>query len=109
MGHLLTQNGLKIDPAKVEAVRNMPPPTNKKEFKRLLGRITYLSKFIANFSEKTSVIRTLLNDSVEFQWDEKVHGAAFDELKELLQTAPVLRYYDVSKPITIQGDDSSTS
>ena len=48
VGHLITADVLKPDPAKVEAVQCMPPPTDKDGVRRFLGFVTYLSKFIPN-------------------------------------------------------------
>ena len=51
IGHLLTSKGLKPDPSKVAAVRVMSTPTNKEDFTRFLGFVTYLAKFVTNLSE----------------------------------------------------------
>ena len=48
MGHLVTDQGLKPDKEKVDAITNMPPPTNKEGVRRLLGLIQYLASFIPN-------------------------------------------------------------
>ena len=50
-GHLLTADGLKPDPAKVAAIQDMPPPTNKNELQTILGMVNYLSRFAPNLSE----------------------------------------------------------
>ena len=49
IGHLLTPQGLIPDPAKVEAIVNMPVPTDVKSLQRALGMINYLSKFLPNY------------------------------------------------------------
>ncbi len=46
VGHLITAEGLKADPAKIEAVKSMPAPINKDGVRRFLGFVTYLSKFL---------------------------------------------------------------
>ena len=46
MGHMITRDGLKPDPAKVSAIQDMPKPTSKKELMTLLGFVGYLSKFL---------------------------------------------------------------
>ena len=73
---------------------------------RLLGMATYLAKFVPNFSEVTSRLRELQRTDTEFRWDDSIHGKAFRELKEMLTTAPVLRFYDVTKPVVVQCDAS---
>ena len=51
MGHVITKDGLKPDPDKVKAVKNMPKPTCKQEALSLLGFINYLAKFLPKLSE----------------------------------------------------------
>lgn len=60
MGHILTAEGLKPDPKKVEAVRKMQKPTNKTELQIYLGMVTYLRKFIAQLSTVTAPLQILL-------------------------------------------------
>ena len=50
-GHILSKNGLKPDPKKVEAVTNIGNPKNREELQRFLGMVTYLVKFISNYSQ----------------------------------------------------------
>ena len=57
VGHLLTQDGLRTDPAKVKAVHVMQRPEDKQGVKRFLGFVTYLSKFIPRLSEIDSPLR----------------------------------------------------
>ena len=64
VGHVLTEQGVKPDPEKVRAVKEMPPPTNVKELQTLLGFVQYLAKFIANLSEITSPLRQLLEKDI---------------------------------------------
>ena len=108
MGHELTSEGLRPDSRKMQAIKEMPPPTDKPGFMRLLGMETYLGKFVPNFLEVTSKLRELQRTDTEFRWDDSIHGKAFRELKEMFTTSPVLRFYDVIKPVVIQCDASST-
>ena len=65
-GHLLTADGLKPDPAKVAAIQDMSPPTNKNELQTILGMVNYLLRFAPNLSEVTQPLRghTTLKGSV---------------------------------------------
>ena len=107
MGHELTKEGLRPDRRKIKAINDMPPPTDRPALMRLLGMATYLAKFVPNFSEVTAKLRELLAKDAEYVWDDTIHGAALRKLKDILMTSPVLRYYDVSKPLVIQCDASS--
>ena len=60
IGHTLTADGLKPDPEKIEAVKQMPAPKSKKQLRRFLGMVNYLAKFIPDLAQKTSIIRDLL-------------------------------------------------
>ena len=65
-GHLLTSEGLKPDPSKVSAIKDMQPPCNKAELETVLGMINYLAKFSPNLSEVTTPMRQLLCSKNEF-------------------------------------------
>ena len=107
VGHLITAHGLKPDPAKVEAIRCMTPPTDKDGVRRFLGFVTYLSKFIPNLSEEDAPLRQLLKGDVEFLW-QPAQQRAFDRLRELCTRPPVLRFFDPAKPVEIFCDASSS-
>ena len=94
-------------PKKVKAIREMPPPTDKKGIERLLGTINYLAKFITNMSTVTHRIRELLKSDVTFCW-KKSQEEAFDKINSILSAEPVLTYYDVAKPVTISCDASQS-
>ena len=105
MGTEVSKDGKLPDVKKVEAIERMPKPENKKDLKRLLGMLNYVAKFIPNESTLTAPLRSLLKEDVDFQWQPE-QDQAFDKLKELLSSRPVLRYYDVEKPVTVQCDAS---
>ena len=107
MGHLLTSQGLMPDPEKIEAILQMPEPEDVSALKRFLGMVTYLAKFMPHLSEKTEPLRRLEDKNVEFQWLDQ-HSIAMNTIKKFLTEAPILRYYDVSKPVTVQCDASQS-
>ena len=69
VGHLVTNNGLKPDPNKVKAMREMPEPKSKEDIRRFLGCIHYLAKFIPNLSEIDQPLRQVMKKEVSFHWD----------------------------------------
>ena len=105
IGHLLTSEGLKPDPSKVAAVRAMPTPKNKDDVKRFLEFVTYLAKFIPNLSELDVPLRELLKTNALFDW-QPAQEEAFLKLKKQCCSQPVLKYFDVNKPVEIQCDAS---
>lgn len=107
VGHVISKDGLKPDPAKVAAVVNMPTPNSKTEVKRFLGFVTYLGKFIPDLSTHSSPLREILKEDISFDW-QKPQEDAFRKLKELCTSCPVLALYDTNKATHIQCDASST-
>ena len=100
MGHVISKDGLKPDPDKVNAVENMPKSTCKKETLSLLGFINYLAKFLPRLSEVAQPLRNLTLTNAQFMWSEQ-HDKAFDEVKKLVANHPVLKYYDINDKVTI--------
>lgn len=105
MGHVISKDGLKPDPDKVNAVENMPKPKCKKETLSLLGFINYLAKFLPRLSEVAQPLRNLTLTNAQFMWSEQ-HDKAFDEVKKLVANHPVLKYYNINDEVTIQCDAS---
>ncbi len=107
MGHLLTNKGLKADPAKLEAVSKMPIPKDKQEVLRFLGMMNYLSKFIPQLSELCAPLRQLTQKENSFTWVSSVHTPCFERMKSVLMEAPVLKYFDPKEgQIVLQCDAS---
>lgn len=106
-GHILSADGLKPDPGKITAIRDMEHPRDRKELETVLEIINYLGKFSPNLSEITHPMRQLLHNTSEFIWDEP-QASAFQKVKEILTRipGPVLAYYDPKKPVTLQVDAS---
>ena len=105
VGHLLTSEGLKIDPQKVKAVQEMPAPQSKEDAKCLLGFVQFLSRYLPSLSTVDAPLRELEKEDMLFHW-EPPQQESFEKIKKLVSEAPVLQYYDVSKPAKIQCDAS---
>ena len=105
VSNVFTSKGLQVDKEKVQAILDIPTPTNTTEIQRFLGMTNYMSRFISHHSDNTKELRTLTNNNVPFIWDAN-HEKEFNELKEYLCSAPTLAYYDVQKPITLTCDFS---
>lgn len=107
LGHLFDQNGMTLDPSRIEAIQKLKSPTNKKELQRLLGFLNYVRSFISNFSELTAPIRNLLKKDTDWQWTDN-HTMALNIIKDRLTKSPVLSSFDPNKSITIQTDSSQS-
>ena len=106
LGHIITAEGVKPNPAKTEAVKNFKQPKNVTEVQSFLGLAGYYRKFIKNFSHIAKPLTELTKKGNTFCWVEK-HTKAFEQLKQLLCKAPVLRYPDYAKEFTLTTDASN--
>ena len=107
MGQLFTSEGLKPDPMKVEAIASMPRPDDKRAVQRLLGCVNYLSRFMPQLSKVSEPLRKLTEKNVMFTWDSS-QEEAFQAIKSMISSAPLLKYYDVASETTIQCDASES-
>lgn len=105
LGDKLTANGVLPDKTKVQAILNMPAPTDKKGVLRAMGMVNFLGKFIPNLSSKTKCLRELLHHNVAFEWTTK-HEKEWKELKRTVTAEPVLTYFDPTKPTKVSTDAS---
>ena len=108
MGQILGSEGLQADPEKIQAIQNMPCPTDIHEVQRLIGVVTYLSKFAPQLSTVCEPLLRLKESNSVFDWLPQ-HEDAFVNIKELITQAPVLHYFDISKEVTIKCDSSGVS
>ena len=103
IGHVATGQGLCVDPAKVQAILAMPPPTDVAAVRRLLGFTQYLSKFLPHLSDITKPLRGITQLDAEWTWDH-TQQHALDTLKRAVTSTPVLRYYNLKEEVTLQCD-----
>ncbi|KAL1277849.1 hypothetical protein QQF64_024522 [Cirrhinus molitorella] len=106
IGHILSANGLKPDEEKIKAVTQLPAPESKQELHRFLGMVKYLAKFIPNLSEISAPLRKLLEKDTAWHWED-AHDKSVEKLKQMITQSPTLKFYDVSKPVTLSVDASS--
>lgn len=109
LGHVVSADGIKPDPKKVQAVLQWPRPTTKKELRSFLGLTQYFRKFIQGYSKIAAPLNALLKEDVDWRrpntWCVKC-TAAFHTLKQHLTAAPVLAMPDFTKPFEVVCDAS---
>ena len=105
MGHVLSNEVIKIDPEKAKAIMDMPRPTDVEGVQRLNGFVNYLAKFLPKLADSMEPIRRLTRKDVKWNWTEEQEDA-LQEVKRLVTEAPVLSYYDPSSDLAIQCDAS---
>ena len=89
LGHIVSSEGIRVDPVKIEAVMNWKPPRNVIEVRSFFGLAGYYRRFVQGFSVKASSLTRLLQKGLKFEWDDKCQSS-FERLKEILVEAPVL-------------------
>ena len=89
LGHVISAEGVYVDPKKNEAILNWKPPTSVHEVHSFLGLTGYYRRFMQNFSIITSPLTKMLRKNVKFVWNEECQDS-FDELKACLTSASVL-------------------
>lgn len=106
LGHVITENGIKPDPQKVQCVVNYPTAKSINNIQSFLGLANYYRKFIKNFSDISKPLNKLLKKGVKFNWDENCQNA-FLILKDKITSSPILQYPDFTKPFIITTDASN--
>ena len=106
LGHIITSNGIKPVPSKVEAIVKAPKPVNVQQLRSFLGLINYYGKFIPNLSTLLHPLNALLQANKKWVWSSEC-AKAFQAAKNHLTSAVVLTHYDSSLPITLAADASA--
>ena len=105
LGHVITKEGIAVNPSKVQSVLDWQAPKNVKEVRGFLGMAGYYRRFIEGFSKIAGPMTKLLSKKVPFVWDEKCEKS-FQELKDKLTTTPVLAVPEPGKDYTVYCDAS---
>ncbi|KAK0608302.1 hypothetical protein LWI29_028621 [Acer saccharum] len=102
LGHLISENGVQVDPAKTKAVNDWPRPTNTKGVRGFLGLAGYYRKFIRGFGGIAAPLNRLLSKN-GFHWTTEA-SVAFEQLKRALVSPPVLRLPDFTQQFIVESD-----
>ena len=105
LGHIVSTDGIKVDPAKIEAVVKWEPPRNVAEVRSFLGLAGYYQRFVKGFSIIATSLTKLLRKHIEFPWTN-VCQQSFEELKARLTSAPVLANPSGTGGFAIYSDGS---
>ncbi|CAL2230197.1 unnamed protein product [Prunus armeniaca] len=97
LGHIVSEKGIEVDKSKIGLVRHLPSPTSVREVRSFLGHAGFYRRFIKDFSKISTPLCRLLQKDVPFVFDDKCEKA-FNHLKELLTSAPIIVPPDWSLP-----------
>ncbi|KAJ9556479.1 hypothetical protein OSB04_011093 [Centaurea solstitialis] len=106
LGHVISSKGIEVDRSKVDVIKSLPYPTSVREVRSFLGHAGFYRRFIKDFSQITRPMCNLLQKDVEFKFDEKCKEA-FDRLKEMLTSAPIMKPPNWDLPFEIMCDASN--
>lgn len=105
VGHVIDQDGIRVDPEKTFAIREYPNPRNEKELRRFLGMSNYYRKFIKNYATIAAPLYYLTRKGVNWKWEE-LEKEAFESLKKVLTSTDVLANPDFERPYLLHTDAS---
>ena len=107
LGFIIEQGQVKTDPAKVQAVAEWPKPTTRKQLQRFLGFANFYRRFIRDYSRVAAPLTQLTSPAIPFTWTPEV-DIAFDTLKQLFTSAPILTHSDPSLQFVVEVDASDS-
>ena len=105
LGHIVSAEGIRVDPTKIEAVVNWKPPRSVTEVRSFLGLAGYYRRFVRGFSVIVSPFTKLLKKGIKFEWIDKCQNS-FEQLKMMLVEALVLTQPTSGKEYTLYSDAS---
>ena len=117
LGHIVSADGVSIDPEKTEAIRSWPTPTTEKELRSFLGLAGYYRRFVKDFSKIAKPLHSITrrynkkkkkkSATKPFKeiWNEQCESA-FKELKDRLTSSPILGYPDFKNTFILETDAS---
>ena len=114
LGHVISAKGVATDESKIEAIKNWPTPTTVTEVQCFLGFAGYYCRFIPKFAQVAWTLHKLTSGEnvgqkkAAIKWDSRCQQA-FDDLKKLCTTAPILAYANFSKPFKLHPDACGTA
>ncbi|CAN6562546.1 unnamed protein product [Malus baccata var. baccata] len=106
LGHIVSERGIEVDKSKIDLVRYLPSPTSVREVCSFLGHAGFNRRFIKDFSKISNPLCRLLQKDVAFDFNEECEKA-FNHLKEMLTSAPIIVPPDWSLPFELMCDASN--
>lgn len=103
LGHVISSEGLEMDPEKVQAIKSLPVPTCVRDIQSFIGMASYYRRFIQNFARIAEPLTRLTKKAVPFEWSTD-QQQAYSMLKEALMKQPVLCHYNPGLQLELRTD-----
>jgi hypothetical protein len=103
LGHIVSEDGIVVDPENIEAIKSWPTPTNISKVISFMGLDGYYTRFIMGFSKITHPITSLQKKGVMFEWSVKCEEN-FQCLKDFLTSVPILKVADPNEDFVVYTD-----
>ena len=103
LGHVVSENGIAMDPDKVKAMADWPTPKTTAHIRSFLGLVNYYRRFIKDFAAMALPLTSLTGKGVDFEWGES-QQQAFQALKAAMLRKPVLQMPDLGRPFLVHTD-----
>jgi hypothetical protein len=108
LGFIISQSGITMDPLKVQAITEIPPPWNLRQLQSLQGKANFLRRFVPDYATRAHGFLRLLRHDIPFHWDEHAQKA-FDDLKMALSNAPLISSPDYNRDYILYISASTVS
>ena len=105
LSHVISQEGVRVNPEKIRAINDFPRPVTKKNVKQFLGLAVFFRRFVKDFAQIAAPLTSLLREDVQFEFGEK-EEEAFETLKAILTQPPILRFPNFELPFILVTDAS---
>jgi transposase InsO family protein len=105
LGYIVSPRGVQMDPKKVSAIVDWPEPASVRQLQVFLGFANFYRRFIHSYSKVASPLTRLLKKDRVFDFDDPARQA-FQQLKTVFTTAPVLAHFHPDRPSTVETDAS---
>lgn len=109
LGHIVTPEGVKPNPAKIKAIKAYPIPKTTKEIKGFLGLLGYYRKFIPDFAKLTKPLTLCLKKNSKIDVNNTEYKKCFETCRNILLDEPILQFPDFSRPFNLTTDASNVA
>jgi hypothetical protein len=105
LGHIISTEGIRMDPDKIKAILEWPTPTTVKEVQAFHGLANYYRQYVGHFSDEVRPLVELFKKDKDFEWGPR-QQKSFEKVKELFKNGDMRQHFDPQKPSYVDADAS---